>query len=98
MTVERRPLLAFGPPIASARPTQTPRDLPRLSKPGAGRQGERLTPQFKDLTDAFAAERARLSADAPDEINPRAKSWRYLILAITVSQVLFMYGAVGGFA
>lgn len=70
MTVERRSLLAFGPPIASARPTQTPRDLPRLSKPGAGRQGERLTPQFKDLTDAFAAERARLSADTPDEIDP----------------------------
>lgn len=70
MTVERRPLLAFGPAEVVARPTQTPRDLPRLSRPGAGRQGERLTPQFKDLAAAFEAERARLSADTPEEIDP----------------------------
>ena len=70
MTVQRRPLLAFGPPVASARPSQKPRNLPRLPKPGAGRQGERPTPQFKDLTEAFAAERARLRADTPDEIDP----------------------------
>ncbi|MDO5094394.1 MAG: S8 family peptidase [Propionibacteriaceae bacterium] len=70
MTVEHRPLLAFEPPVVGARPSQKPRNLPRLSKPGAGRQGERLTPQFKDLTEAFAAERARLRADIPDEIDP----------------------------
>ena len=70
MTVERKPLLAFGPAEVVARPTQTPRDLPRLAKPGAGRQGERLTPQFKDLAAAFEAERARLSADTPEEIDP----------------------------
>lgn len=70
MTVERKPLLAFGPAEVVARPTQTPCDLPRLAKPGAGRQGERLTPQFKDLAAAFEAERARLSADTPEEIDP----------------------------
>ncbi len=70
MTVARQPLLAFGPAAVEARPTQTPRDLPRLAKPGAGRQGERLTPQFKDLTTAFDAERARLSAGTPGEVDP----------------------------
>lgn len=44
--------------------------MPRLSKPGAGRQGERLTPQFRELTAAFAAERARLAEDTPDEVDP----------------------------
>ncbi|MFB2571777.1 S8 family peptidase [Micrococcus sp. IITD107] len=70
MTAERRPLLAFGPPVVAERPTQTPRDMPRLSKPGAGRQGERLAPQFGDLTAAFDAERVRLSAETPDEVDP----------------------------
>lgn len=44
--------------------------MPRLSKPNAGRQGERLTPQFRELNAAFDAERARLSADTPDEVDP----------------------------
>lgn len=70
MTGERRPLLAFGSPTVVDRPTQTPRDMPRLSKPNAGRQGERLTPQFSELSAAFAAERVRLSADTPDEVDP----------------------------
>lgn len=70
MTEERRPLLAFGPPLVVERPIQTPRDMPRLSKPGAGRQRERLTPQFRELTAAFAAERARLADDTPDEVDP----------------------------
>jgi Subtilase family len=70
VTGQPRPLLAFGPPVVSERPTQSPRDIPRLSKPGAGRQGERLTPQFHELTAAFDAERARLGADTPDEVDP----------------------------
>ncbi|EUA24546.1 hypothetical protein I552_3827 [Mycobacterium xenopi 3993] len=44
--------------------------MPRLSKPGAGRQGQRLTPQFRELVAAFDAERARLGADTPDEVDP----------------------------
>lgn len=70
MTGERRPLLAFGSPTVADRPTQKSRDMPRLSKPNAGRQGERLTPQFSALAAAFAAERARLSTETPDEVDP----------------------------
>lgn len=70
MTAERRPLLAFGPPLVVERPVQSRRDMPRLSKPGAGRQGERLTPQFSALIAAFDAERARLAAETPDEVDP----------------------------
>lgn len=70
MTGERRPLLAFGPPVVAQRPTQTSRDMPRLAKPAAGRQGERLTPQFRELTAAFDAERARLADGAADEVDP----------------------------
>jgi hypothetical protein len=44
--------------------------MPRLSRPGTGRQGERLTPQFRELTAAFDAERARLAADTADEVDP----------------------------
>lgn len=44
--------------------------MPRLSRPSGGRQGERLTPQFRELTAAFDAERARLSAETPDEVDP----------------------------
>lgn len=70
MTAERRPLLAFGPPVVDARPPQRRQDMPRLSKPGAGRQGARLSPQFRELTAAFDAERARLAETAPDEVDP----------------------------
>lgn len=70
MTAEPRSLLAFGPPVVDVRPAQPSRDRPRLSRPGAGRQGERLTPQFRELTAAFDAERARLSDGTPDEVDP----------------------------
>lgn len=70
MTGDPRPLLSFGSPTVGDRPTQLPRDAPRLAKPGGRRQGERLTPQFRDLAAAFEAERAQLAADTPDEIDP----------------------------
>ncbi|WP_223286612.1 S8 family peptidase [Kocuria atrinae] len=44
--------------------------MPRLSKPGTGRQSARLSPQFRELTSAFDAERARLAETAPDEVDP----------------------------
>ncbi|MFV4914630.1 S8 family peptidase [Microbacterium lacticum] len=44
--------------------------MPRLSKPGTGRQSARLSPQFRELTAAFDAERARLAETAPDEVDP----------------------------
>lgn len=70
MTVERRPLLAFGAPEVGVRPSQKQRRLPRLVTPGAKRQGERLAPQFQILKNAFAAERVRLTTDTPDEVDP----------------------------
>lgn len=70
MTDEVRPLLAFNAPIVVDRPKQKPRDMPRLSNPGAKRQGERLTPQFRELINAFDAERARLATDTSDEVDP----------------------------
>lgn len=70
MTGEPRPLLALGPPERGERPTQSRRDMPRLSKPSAARQGQRLIPQFRSLSDAFDAERARLARDTPDEVDP----------------------------
>jgi len=70
VTGERRPLLAFGPPVVVDRPAQSSRDLPRLSGPGGGRQGARLTPQFRELVGAFDAERARIASGTPDEVDP----------------------------
>lgn len=70
MTGEPRPLLAFGPPVVVDRPAQARRVLPRLSGPGGGRQGERLTPQFRELVAAFDAERARFADGSPDEVDP----------------------------
>ena len=70
MTGEPRPLLAFASPAVGERPAQRPRDVPRLSKPGARRQGEKLAPQFRELAEAFEAERAHLGADTPDEVDP----------------------------
>lgn len=70
MTAERRPLLAFAPPVVDTRPSQRQRGMPRVSRPGTGRQGARLSPQFGELTAAFEAERARLAESAPDEVDP----------------------------
>lgn len=70
MTAEPRPLLAFGPPAIVARPKSKNRVMPQVSTPGARRQGERLAPQFAELRAAFDAERARLTADSPDEVDP----------------------------
>lgn len=44
--------------------------MPRLAKPGAARQGERLSPQFRELADALDNQRARLTAGSADEIDP----------------------------
>ena len=70
MTAEARPLLAFAPPGVDARPSHRRRNMPRLSKPGSGRQGARLSPQFRELTAAFDAERVRLAETTPDEVDP----------------------------
>lgn len=70
MTGEHRPLLAFGQPVVAQRHKQSPRAMARPSKPGAGRQRERLAPQFRELAAAFEAERVRLSSGLPGEVDP----------------------------
>lgn len=85
MTVAPRPLLAFGPAEVVPRPSQSPPRLPRPSAPGAKRQGERLTPQFKDLRAAFDAERVSLRSEVPDEIDPE------LVVVFDLA------GSIGGF-
>lgn len=71
MTAENRPLLGFGPPDIQERPSQDNRTTPpQVSKPGIGRQRERLSPQFRELKAAFEAERATLADGVPDEVDP----------------------------
>lgn len=70
MNAERKPLLAFGPPVVVHRPAQLRRNLPRISKLSGARQSTRLSPQFQELAAAFEAERARLATDSLDEVDP----------------------------
>lgn len=52
------------------RSRQPNRNPPRLATPPAARQGERLTPQFQALVQAFDAERAVISDGQVDEVDP----------------------------
>ena len=60
---EPLPLLAFGAPGVGLIPQETERRRfpPQPSRPSAGRQGQRLTPQFAALRDALASGRADAS-------------------------------------
>lgn len=53
---ESRPLLAFGPPQRGQIPARRV-VIPKLRGPGGSRQAERLSPQFRALTDALKAGR-----------------------------------------
>ena len=70
MTGEVRPLLALGPPVHGDRIKQRPRAFPGLKTPGAGAQGERLSPQFRRLAAAFEQKRAALVGERADELDP----------------------------
>lgn len=70
MTGEQRPLLALGVPEAGERIRQPRRNMPRVTKVAAARQGQRISPQFRELVDAFDARRAELSSAHVDEIDP----------------------------
>lgn len=66
-----RPLLALGPPTVGAIPTNPeyrPAMPPRPNRPSRQRQGQRLTPQFRALQEALAADTTELaeSTNAPD--------------------------------
>lgn len=49
MTGDGRPLLALGAPEVGDRYRQPPSVPPSVQGPGSRRQGERLTPQFREL-------------------------------------------------
>jgi hypothetical protein len=70
VTGDRRPLLALGAPEVGERLAQPRRDMPRLSHPSPSRQGERLSPQFRALVEAFDARRAELAEGQVDEVDP----------------------------
>jgi hypothetical protein len=70
VTGEPRPLLALGTPEVGERFRQPNRNPPRLNTPSTSRQGERLTPQFQALVEAFDAERVVLSDGQVDEVDP----------------------------
>lgn len=69
MSDDARPLLAFDSPSVGERikPGAHP---PKVVGPGGRRQGERLSPRFKELTDAFEAKRAELGEGTPVEADP----------------------------
>jgi hypothetical protein len=57
-------------PDVAERFRQQRRDVPRLARPGPARQGQRLSPQFRRLVEAFDSQRAQLSDGVVDEIDP----------------------------
>lgn len=69
MSDDARPLLAFNSPSVGERvkPGVHP---PKVVGPGGRRQDERLSPRFKELTDAFEAKRAELGEGTPIEADP----------------------------
>lgn len=70
MSEESRPLLALGAPEAGERFKRRPPAMPRLARVSAARQGERLTPQFRALAEAFDARRAQLTDGQGGELDP----------------------------
>lgn len=59
---DARPLLAFPlPTTGRIPPADGPNRYRPVSRPSPGRQGTRLTPQFRALRDALEAERAQLA-------------------------------------
>lgn len=69
MSDDARPLLAFDSPFVGERVKSGGRP-PKVVGPGGRRQGERLSPRFKELTEAFEAKRAVLGKGTPIEADP----------------------------
>ena len=69
MSDDARPLLAFDSPSVGERVKSGGRP-PKVVGPGCRRQGERLSPRFKELTDAFETKRAELGEGTPIEADP----------------------------
>ena len=69
MSDDARPLLAFDSPSVGERVKSGGRP-PKVVGPGRRRQGERLSPRFKELADAFETKRAELGEGTPIEADP----------------------------
>lgn len=69
MSDDARPLLAFDSPSVGERVKSGGRP-PKVVGPGGRRQGERLSPRFKEFTEAFEAKRAELGEGTPIEADP----------------------------
>ncbi|MEZ7788369.1 S8 family peptidase [Actinomyces naeslundii] len=69
MSDDARPLLAFNSPSVGER-VKSGGHPPKVVGPGGRRQDERLSPRFKELTDAFEAKRAELGEGTPIEADP----------------------------
>src|SRR5437867_2333436 len=64
LTMPERPLLVLPRPVVSQAAERSPRWTPPPHFPGAGRQGQRLTPQFQALQQYFAQRTATLQSTA----------------------------------
>lgn len=69
MSFDPQPILTFEPPRLGEREKRI-HNRPKLSIPPTDRQAVRLAPQFTELRAAFDTERARLSPNMPDEVDP----------------------------
>lgn len=65
-----RPFLVFNAPSVGERGKFKRNRLPKVVGPGGKRQEERLSPRFKELSEAFEAKRAELSEGTPSEMDP----------------------------
>ena len=70
MTDDARSLLVFNAPSVGERGKSRRQVLPKVVGPGGSRQGERLGPRFKELAEAFEAERVELGEGTPAETDP----------------------------
>jgi hypothetical protein len=64
------PVLALATPQVGTRGRQSPAVPPSVVGPGSTQQAGRLSPQFRELSDAFEHGRATLTDDASDEVDP----------------------------
>lgn len=70
VTGSTHPLLAFSPPVTGDRQKPGRSTPPKLQKPSASRQGDRIGPQFQHLQDAFSSQRATVTQGSADEVDP----------------------------
>lgn len=70
MSGEPYPVLALPSPRVGNRGRQSPSVPPTVVGPGSTAQGARLSPKFRELSEALEHRRAELTTDIADEIDP----------------------------